>query len=200
VVDGGTGGGRWDGVLGSGPGLVARLERWAAEARVTEAAATRARERWLRQQAGEGATVAGTLVDLAEREATVVVATRHGRRHRGRVTAVAADFVVLAPDAGGVVLVALDAVTSFGEAGPAASRPPGDRPAAVDVTLAVALAGLAGERPAVAVVPSGAAEAVRGDLVGAGVDVVTVRPDGAPRTLVHVPVAAVAEVALLDDV
>lgn len=186
--------------LGSGPGFVARLERWAAEARVTEAASARARERWLRQQAGEEATVAGTLVDLAEREATVVVRTREGRRHRGRVRAVAADFVVLAPDGGGVVLLALAAVASFAGAGPAAAGVAGDRPPAVDVSLAVALAGLAGERPAVAIVAAGSGEPVRGDLVGVGVDVVTVRPDGGPRSPVHLPVAAVSEVALLDDV
>ncbi|HEX9993898.1 MAG TPA: hypothetical protein VGB14_13295 [Acidimicrobiales bacterium] len=187
--------------LGSGPGFVERLERWAAEARVTEAASARARERWLRQQAGEDATVVGTLVDLAEREATVVVRTREGRRHRGRVTAVAADFVVVAPDTGGVVLVAARSLATFSEAGPGGGRPAGgDRPPAVDVTLAVALAGLAAERPAVAVVAAGVGEPVRGDLVGVGVDLLTVRPDGAPRSPVHVPVAAVAEVAVLDDV
>lgn len=188
--------------LGAGPGFVARLERWAAEARVDAAASARSRERWLRQQAGEAATVAGTLVDLAEREATVVVRTREGRRHRGRVTAVAADFVVLAPDAGGTVLVAIAAVSTFAVAGdgPGAGPglPAGDRAPAVDVGLAVALAGLAGDRPAVAVVAAGVGEPVVGDLVAVGADVLTVRTDGAPRSSVHVPIAAVSEVTVVD--
>lgn len=192
------------GALGSGPGLVARLERWAAEARVTEAASARSRERWLRQQAGDAATVTGTLVDLSERGATVVLRTREGRRHRGRVTAVATDFVVVAADAGGLVLVALDAVASFGASGDSESdllrRAGGDRPPAVDLTLAAALAGLAGERPAVAVVTAGRGDPVRGELAAVGEDVATVRPDGAPRATVHVPLAAVSEVALLEVV
>ena len=58
-----------------------RWERWAAEARVEEAAASRSREGWLRQAAGEDATLAGTLVDLAER------GTRSGADHAIRTAA-----------------------------------------------------------------------------------------------------------------
>jgi hypothetical protein len=36
-----------------GGGLAARIDRWAADARVDEAARLRARERWLRDQAEE---------------------------------------------------------------------------------------------------------------------------------------------------
>lgn len=53
------------GVLGASD-FGARLERWIAEARSTDAAAARARTHWLRVQAGASATVAGVLVDLAE--------------------------------------------------------------------------------------------------------------------------------------
>src|SRR4051794_41889772 len=43
------------------------LERWAADARAREAAEARVRERWLRSQAEEGASLAGILLALAER-------------------------------------------------------------------------------------------------------------------------------------
>ena len=44
----------------------ARLERWAAEARVDAAAEARAREQWLRRQAEEEGSLAGVLADLAD--------------------------------------------------------------------------------------------------------------------------------------
>ena len=56
-----------------GGDLAARLERWAAEARVDEAARTRSRERWLRRQAEESGTLAGVLADLLEAGRAVVV-------------------------------------------------------------------------------------------------------------------------------
>ena len=55
-----------DGMLGDA-GLLDELERWAADARVQEAALQRARERWLRHQATEDASIVGVLTDLAER-------------------------------------------------------------------------------------------------------------------------------------
>jgi len=66
-----------------GGDLAARLERWAAEARVDEAARRRSRERWLRRQAEEDATVAGVLADLLEAGRPVTVCSRTGRRHTG---------------------------------------------------------------------------------------------------------------------
>ena len=47
-------------------GWAARLERWAAEARVDAAAEARAREQWLRRQAEEEGALAGVLADLAD--------------------------------------------------------------------------------------------------------------------------------------
>ena len=76
------------GLLGPGGDLSARLERWAAEARVDDAARQRTRERWLLQQAEEGGRMAGVLCDLGERGTAVAVRTRAGRQHRGRVGAV----------------------------------------------------------------------------------------------------------------
>src|SRR6266508_5927713 len=104
-------------------GLATALARWAADARVDEASAARARERWLLQQAEEEATTAGVLCDLAERAVPVVIETTVGRRHRATVGAVARDFVVLqgpgGPGVGGVglggreVLLAIGAVAAI---------------------------------------------------------------------------------------
>src|SRR3954449_10120436 len=52
-------------------GMDGDLERWAADARAREAADARVRERWLRAQAAEEASLAGVLLALAERRGTV---------------------------------------------------------------------------------------------------------------------------------
>src|SRR5688500_9679971 len=89
-----------------GPDLLARLSTWAASVAADAAASSRARERWLRAAADEEATFGGVLLDLAERGAPVVVAGRAGRRHRGVVRAVGADFCLLRSADGGEVLLA----------------------------------------------------------------------------------------------
>src|SRR5215204_2134370 len=83
------------------------LERWAADARAREAADTRVRERWLRAQAEEEASMAGVLLALAERREVVVITTATGRRHRGAVVGVGLDFVAVEAEAGPITLVAL---------------------------------------------------------------------------------------------
>ena len=87
-----------------GGDLTGDLARWLAEARVDEAAASRAREQSLRQQAGEEATLAGVLLDLAERGGAVVVDVAGGRRQRATVRAVAEDFCALRTDQGEVLV------------------------------------------------------------------------------------------------
>src|SRR3546814_9710109 len=80
-----------------GPSFTSRLDRWVAEARVDQAAQGRARERWLRTIAEEEATFAGVLADLAERASGVALSTTAGRRHRGSIGGLGADFVALRP-------------------------------------------------------------------------------------------------------
>src|SRR4051812_32434559 len=122
------------GLLG-GDDLVARLTRWVSDARTDEAAAARARERWLVQAAEESATFSGVLLDLAERAAPVVVIGHGDRRHRGVIAAVGADFCVLRTPAGRDVLVAFRGISSARlDAG--AGAPSGDRAVHVDVALA----------------------------------------------------------------
>jgi hypothetical protein len=194
-----------DGLLGEGIG--ARLERWAADARVEMAARRRARERWLRQQAQEEANFAGVLLDLGEKGVEVALHTRAGRVHRGRVGVVGADFVGLLPPRGalgapagggaGEVLVALDGVSSVRLG--AGDRPvTGDRVVASRLSLAEVITGLAAEREKIVLVLADRGETVAGTLQSVGQDVVVVRLDEgsspARASTAYVLTATIAEV------
>jgi len=174
------------------------LERWAADARARDAADARVRERWLRAQAEEEASIAGVLVAIAEREETVVLTTVHGRRHRGRVVGVGLDFCAIGASGGATTLVVLGAlaeVRGFDPAGRSRS-PVGAGPGrpSLGVGLADVLAQAAGQRPRVAV-QSGSAS-VTGDLHGVGHDLLRLQTDGAGG-LVYVRLASVSEVSFL---
>lgn len=178
--------------LGGGD-LVADLTRWLAEQRADAAAASRSRERWLRQAADEEARLAGVLLDLAERADTVVVQGVAARTHRGRVRAVGEDFLALRTG-GADVLVPFDAVVAV--------RPEGrpiegaDRAQALDLGLAEALAALAGDRRRVLVI-SRDGTGLAGELRSVGRDVLTLRLAQAAST-VYVPIASVAELSLTE--
>ena len=191
------------------------LERWAADARARHAADSRVRERWLRAQAEEDASLDDVLLSLAEHEVAVVLTTVDGRRHYGQVGGVGVDFCALRAAGGATTLVALEvlaevrAVDPAGgrRRGPAASSGSGSASgsggaggegegsrASLGVGLADVLAQAAGQRPRVSV-QAGAAS-VTGDLRAVGSDVLTVRTDGAAGA-VYVRLASVSEVSFL---
>ena len=177
-----------------GEGLAARIDRWAADARVDEAARMRARERWLRCQAEEEGSLTGVLADVAERGASVAVHVRGGRRHRGEVRALGSDFVALrSGDAD--VIVALAAVASVRTL-PGEASTIGDRSIAASPRLVDVLAGLAAEKVAVLLVMAGGDDAVAGVLRWVGQDVVGVLLAGAPAVTAYVPVGAIVEVVV----
>jgi hypothetical protein len=175
---------------------VGDLERWAADARAREAAEARVRERWLRAQAAEEASLAGVLVALAERRETVVLTTAPGRRHRGIVTGVGVDFVAIESPAGMATLVALGVVADVRVAEEARTvATTGDADGgALGVRLADVLAQAAGQRPRVSV-HAGTASVV-GELRSMGADVLTVRADG-DAGAVYVGLASLSEVSFL---
>lgn len=184
-----------------GADLDARLHRWASEARVDEAARRRAREWWLRRQAEEGATLAGVLADLLEAGTAVTVHTRSGRRYRGRVRALGADFVAVGAPVG-LVLVALEAVTSLrtppGEPAVVGDRPFGEDDARRPLLRDVA-AGLAVDRERVVLVTGageGEGEAIAGVLRSVGQDVAVVRGGGDPPVACYVALDAITELIL----
>jgi hypothetical protein len=175
-----------------GDGLAARIDRWAADTRVDEAARLRARERWLRHQAEEEGSLAGVLADVAERGASVALHVRGGRRHRGEIAALGADFIALR-SAGADVIVVLPAVTSLRTL-PGEAPTIGDRSIGTSHRLVDVLAGLAAERASVLLVLADGDEAVGGVVLWVGQDVVGVRVAGGAAVTAYVPVGAIVEV------
>ena len=184
-----------EGILGA-PDLGARLERWVAEARSSDAAAAKARARWLRAQSEESATFAGVLIDLAERTAPVVVHTRAGRRHRGVIAVVAIDFCALRTDRGTDILVAYRGIASV-RPDTDVPGPSGDRLVHAEVALTEMLSILNADRPRVLVMTTVDDEGVAGELRSVGLDVITLRLDGGSRAPVYVPVGTITEVVLV---
>jgi hypothetical protein len=174
---------------------VARLERWAAEARVDAAAAARARERSLRRQAEEEGTLAGVLADLAEAGVPVRVHVRSTGPFAGTVRAVGVDVVAVETGGGpgGLALVALAAVSSV-RAGAGARAVTGDRRVASSLRLADVVAELAAEREAVRV-HTDDGQVVAGEARWAGQDVVMLRA-GTSAVSGYDPAAAAAYVPL----
>ena len=175
-----------------GDGLAARIDRWAADARVDEAARLRVRERWLRHQAEEEGSLAGVLADVAERGASVALHVRGGRRHRGEIAALGADFVALR-SAGADVIVALPSVTSVRTL-PGEAPTIGDRSIGTSHRLVDVLGGLAAQRAAVLLVLADGDEAVGGVVLWVGRDIVGVRVAGGGAVTAYVPVGAIVEV------
>lgn len=169
------------------------------DVRAGDRGAARVRERWLQRQAEEEATLAGTLLDLAERSATVAVRTTAGRVVQGAVVAVGTDFVVVRAVDRRDVCVRLAVVATVrpqvGERHVAAA---GDRPAPLDLLLVEVLAGLAPDHPRVALV-TGGGELIAGELRAVGADVVTLRLDGDRRSLCYVAASAVGEAVIERD-
>jgi hypothetical protein len=175
------------------------LARWTADTRIDEAARSRTRERWLRQQATEDARFAGVALDLAERGVAVAVGTTSARTLQGLIVAVARDFLVLRHDGGTATFLALPAVATIRpEAGHPAGDAASDRTSPVDTVLADVFTALAADRPRVRVVVEGGGEALAGELRAASGDVVTLRLDGRRPATIYLQLASVRELTLLD--
>jgi len=181
--------------------LAARLAEWTADARAADAAAERARQRWLEQQAAEDVSLEGVVRALAERRADVAITLRNGSTRHGRLTAVGADFAVLSTDKadGPTTLLPFAAIAVLrAGAGPAVMGGPADDDAAPGLTLAAALARLVGDRPPVRI--DGNAGPVVGELVAAAGGVVVVRLDAevpGGRPTAYVPIGAVVSLTLV---
>lgn len=162
------------------------------EEHAADRGAARERERLLRQVAEEGASLAGTLLDLAEQGTPVSVSTRSGRAHHGFLIGVGDDFCVLRSARGTLTYLATDTMATVrpqpGERHPPAS---GERRAPRDLRLVELLSSALPERPRLALVLRGG-EVVAGELRAVGTDVVTLRLDGDGRA-VYVAAASIAE-------
>jgi hypothetical protein len=177
-----------------GGGLASKLEAWAAAARIDEAALARGRQRWMMELASQEATLGGVLLDLGERRARVSVRVSGDRTHTGRIEVIGADFVSLRA-ARGVVLVPHRSVAVVRTA-PEEPTVVGDRALRSGVGFDEVIRELAADREVVRLVLAGGGEVLAGALRSAGVDVLALRTDGDPPATVHVPLAAISEVAL----
>lgn len=181
---------------GGDDAFTARLDRWVADARIGEAALQRSRERWLLEMAEQEATLAGVLVDLAERRVPVTVQLRGGGTHHGVIRVVGADFVDLELRSHADVLLALSAIGIVRPA-PGVDPTVGDRMIGTDLRLADVLTELAADRAHVALTIAGSTgHAVVGVLRSVGHDVAALRPDSEARSTVYVALSAVTQVLL----
>jgi len=175
-------------VRGSVAGV--ELEAWVARLRAGEEIEARRREVWARQQLSEDATLAGVMVDLAERGPHVVVDSCRGSRTL-RIVAVGRDFCA-GVDRSRWVLVALGAVESIRSTS-ASLQPGGHRAHTLDVTLAEALSDLLADRPRLTMATT-SGRLVSGELRAVGADVVTVRTESDPPGVAHVVLDRIVEV------
>ena len=174
-------------------------DRWAAEARAEEAAASRSREGWLRQAASEDATLVGTLVDLAERGTAAVLTMRSGRRLRAAIWRVGEDCVAVRLDDRRVSWLALGALAAIGAEPGGMNLPTGTRRVESEVTLEEVLGDLVADQATVAIFLSDMTDPLRGRLVGGGRDIVRLTRSGASPEEVVIAVQAVSEVVLVDS-
>ena len=155
----------------------------------------------------EAATFLGTLLDLAERGAHVHIHRGATAPLRGSLRVVGEDVVGVARVGQPMAWIALDTIDAVT---PAQSRVAarGDRETS-QVTMQAILFDRAGTRPRVAIRKKSDAVAVTGTrltgtLSSCGVDVCSVRAEagelfGSGSTVVHLRIAAIAEVVFLDD-
>ena len=164
------------------------------QVRDDDAVLARIRERHLRESAAADATLRGVLLDWAERSEPVAVRTSVGRIVRGAIAVVARDAIVVGRTCVPLRAVAVVRPLEPGRRSPDAS---GDRAPARQTTFAAIVGDLAAARARVALVVSGEPAVLTGVLRSAGVDVVTVRPDGGLATTAMVAIDQLSEVTVL---
>jgi len=181
------------------PDPYAAILRGIADARVDDAAATRARTHWLTQQATQSATLVGAFVDLSEQRTPIRVRLRDRSEIAGTVVAVGADVVVLLT-ASGTALLAPAHVTTVGTEGGHASAPQGRTVAphtAGSRTMIELLHDLAANRAQVRIRTIDGGDHA-GELRAAGVDVLTIGVGSRSTHNVLLHLTAVTSVVILD--
>lgn len=190
---GDTASGSADDLLGGADRLGHSLERWAADARVDDAARARVRARWMRIQSEEEASLAGTLLDLAERGRPVVFDVGD-HRFRGVLIGIGGDFVAVRSDQGRQVLVRIDAVDVV-RSEPGGVDVRGDRTHRMELEFDGVLGPVAADRPDV-LVRTRSGVTAKGEMRSAGTDVVRLRIDGDPPTPVWIATASIAVIVV----
>ena len=163
------------------------FETLLAEARSESDFEDRQARRWQGQVNEESATWEGTLLDLAEAHAEVVLDTSRGTRIVGQLVAMGTDVVVVRRTDSSDLWVRRASIVMVGGAGSAllarGSREPGP------ATFQQLLFDAAATRPVVSVSVHGVATVLSGVLVSCGTDVCLIRADddGRRSIVVHIP-------------
>ncbi|MXW61899.1 MAG: hypothetical protein F4003_08990 [Acidimicrobiaceae bacterium] len=168
---------------------LAGLSDWLADCQVDEAAASRARQRSLEQQATQESCVAGVLLDLAERGLPATVKTAGGQVCKGQIIAVGSDFVFVRGHEGDL-LIPTRAVATI-------RTSPTDRPVtgarqASPMVLVDTLDELVADQASVVVTVGD--DCVDGRLQAVGTDVIAVAVGKGRKELVHIATAAIERV------
>lgn len=163
-------------------------------AALRDAVMARGQERGRRDRAADLATWDGTLRDLAERGAHLVIRTSGDRVHRGVLLAVGIDHVAVRLPDGSTVVIAADTVCSVRtEPGIVAPIATGDRERSEDRTLVEVMARVIEDRRDVVLSLRESVDPLVGTVVGLGEDVVTLKMSGGDRATAYLPVAAIRE-------
>jgi hypothetical protein len=168
--------------------LLAAFARWASDQRASDAAASRSRRRWLRQQESEATTLAGVLLDMAEWRTPVALSTT-AHRWTGRLVGLGRDFCVVEDRGGRSTIVSAPSLVSV-RPGPGTGELSGDRRPPVSLDMVGALELLAAQRCPVRLALAGG-DVVAGDLAALGVDVAVVLLSERGRRHAYLPVAAI---------
>ena len=147
--------------------------------------------------ATELATFVGTLRDLAERTVPMAIRTSSSRIHRGALVGVGIDHLAVRRVDGSIALVAFDTVRAV-RPDPGARLPAamGDRPGAQDRTLLEALDRLIADDHEVVVLLRDVDDPLRGEVLGLGEDVLTLRLSREGRGAVYIPLGAIRELVV----
>ena len=173
------------------------LARWLADCLVDEAAAARSRQRSLEQQAAQEASIAGVLLNLAERGRLVNIKTLTGQTCEGHLTSVGADFVFMHAHENQELLIPNRSIAVIKSSGTnclsLGTRTPST------VCLADTLEWLAADKAHVEVVV--ADETVRGRLQTSGTDLIAIsvatKTDLSQRDLIHIATTAIDHMTVL---
>ena len=117
-----------------------------------------------------------------------------GRTHQGAIRAVGRDFAVVGPPGQETCLVLAAVATIRRRPGRRVADATGDRAAARQLSLAAYLGALAPDRPRIAMVVTGEAAMLTGELRAVGRDIATVRLDGEPPIAAYVALGSLSEV------
>ncbi len=176
-----------------GDDVALEATRWLADARIDEAARARSRQRWLRQQAEEGATFVGLLLTLVEGGADTSIVLTDGSVVDGTMTAVAADHVGLVEADGSATYVALAAIAAIRPAAEGRRAASDARRSRSERRLWDVVAEAVADRPHVVIRAGGAT--VTGVLTGAGVDVLSVAGERPATPVTYLPSDSVVAVS-----